>query len=100
MRKAGDLQATSVQIVIANGPDAPATGLALSPSFFRQGGYEFLPGEQLTFNTQFEASTAQAGNLIVHGLAGDIARDHDGEIGMIAGDIVDALADAFYHLSA
>ena len=38
--------------------------------------------------------------VYVHGLAGDIARDHDGEIGMIAGDIVDALADAFYHLSA
>jgi ADP-dependent NAD(P)H-hydrate dehydratase len=31
----------------------------------------------------------------VHGLAGDIARDHHGEIGMIAGDIVDALPDAF-----
>jgi NAD(P)H-hydrate epimerase len=45
----------------------------------------------------FEA--AQLG-VYVHGLAGDIARDHDGEIGMIAGDIVDALADAFYHLSA
>lgn len=45
----------------------------------------------------FEA--AQLG-VFVHGLAGDIARDHDGEIGMIAGDIVDALADAFYHLSA
>jgi NAD(P)H-hydrate epimerase len=41
---------------------------------------------------------AQLG-VYVHGLAGDIARDHDGEIGMIAGDIVDALADAFYHLS-
>lgn len=45
----------------------------------------------------FEA--AQLG-VYIHGLAGDIARDHDGEIGMIAGDIVDALADAFYHLSA
>ncbi len=44
----------------------------------------------------FEA--AQLG-VYVHGLAGDIARDHDGEIGMIAGDIVDALADAFYHLA-
>jgi NAD(P)H-hydrate epimerase len=40
----------------------------------------------------FEA--AQMG-VFVHGLAGDIARDHDGEIGMIAGDIVDALPDAF-----
>jgi ADP-dependent NAD(P)H-hydrate dehydratase len=42
----------------------------------------------------FEA--AQIG-VFVHGLAGDIARDHDGEIGMIAGDIVDALPDAFVH---
>ena len=36
----------------------------------------------------------------VHGLAGDIARDQNGEIGMIAGDIVDSLPDAFYHLSS
>ena len=43
----------------------------------------------------FEA--AQLG-VYVHGLAGDIARDQNGEVGMIAGDIVDALADAFYHL--
>ncbi len=42
----------------------------------------------------FEA--AQIG-VFVHGIAGDIARDHDGEIGMIAGDIVDALPDAFVH---
>lgn len=35
-----------------------------------------------------------------HGLAGDIARDHNGEIGMIAGDIVDALADTFSHLDS
>lgn len=45
----------------------------------------------------FEA--AQLG-VYIHGLAGDIARDQNGEIGMIAGDIVDVLADAFYHLSA
>ena len=35
-----------------------------------------------------------------HGLAGDIARDQSGEVGLIAGDIVDSLADAFYHLGA
>jgi NAD(P)H-hydrate epimerase len=34
----------------------------------------------------------------VHGLAGDIARDQNGEVGMIAGDLVDSLPDAFYHL--
>jgi NAD(P)H-hydrate epimerase len=45
----------------------------------------------------FEA--AQLG-VYVHGLAGDIARDQSGEIGMIAGDVVDSLADAFYHLTA
>jgi NAD(P)H-hydrate epimerase len=39
---------------------------------------------------------AQLG-VYIHGLAGDIARDHNGEIGLIAGDIVDALADAFHH---
>jgi NAD(P)H-hydrate epimerase len=33
----------------------------------------------------------------IHGLAGDIARDQNGVIGMIAGDIVDALPDAFDH---
>lgn len=38
----------------------------------RQSGYEFIPGEQLGFNTQFEASTAVAGNLIVHCFAGDV----------------------------
>jgi NAD(P)H-hydrate epimerase len=42
----------------------------------------------------FEA--AQLG-VYIHGLAGDIARDQSGVIGMIAGDIVDALPDAFYH---
>jgi NAD(P)H-hydrate epimerase len=36
----------------------------------------------------------------VHGLAGDIARDQNGEIGLIAGDIVDSLPDAFYHLAS
>jgi NAD(P)H-hydrate epimerase len=45
----------------------------------------------------FEA--AQLG-AYAHGLAGDIARDQNGEVGMIAGDIVDALADAFDHLAA
>ena len=40
---------------------------------------------------------AQLG-VFIHGLAGDIARDHHGEVGMIAGDIVDALPDAFVHL--
>ena len=43
----------------------------------------------------FEASQLGAH---AHGLAGDIARDQNGEIGMIAGDVVDSLADAFFHL--
>lgn len=45
----------------------------------------------------FEA--AQLG-VYAHGLAGDIARDQNGEVGLIAGDIVDALADAFEHPGA
>lgn len=36
--------------------------------------------------------------VFIHGLAGDVARDHHGEVGMIAGDIVDALPDAFVHM--
>lgn len=43
----------------------------------------------------FEA--AQLG-VYAHGLAGDIARDQNGEVGMIAGDVVDALPDAFYQI--
>lgn len=45
--------------------------------------------------------TFQAAQLgaFVHGLAGDIARDDAGEIGLIAGDIVDALPDAFLQLA-
>jgi ADP-dependent NAD(P)H-hydrate dehydratase len=42
----------------------------------------------------FEA--AQLG-VFIHGVAGDIARDHHGETGLIAGDIVDALPDAYVH---
>jgi NAD(P)H-hydrate epimerase len=42
----------------------------------------------------FEA--AQLG-VFVHGLAGDVARDQNGEVGLIAGDLVDALPDAFVH---
>lgn len=44
-------------------------------------------------------AAAQLG-VYMHGLAGDIARDQNGEVGMIAGDIVDSLPDAFYHLGA
>ncbi|WP_165232397.1 NAD(P)H-hydrate dehydratase [Aquisphaera insulae] len=44
----------------------------------------------------FEA--AQLG-VYIHGLAGDIAKDHNGVIGLIAGDLVDALPDAFEHAS-
>ncbi|QEH37411.1 Bifunctional NAD(P)H-hydrate repair enzyme Nnr [Aquisphaera giovannonii] len=41
---------------------------------------------------------AQLG-VYIHGLAGDIAKDQNGVIGLIAGDIVDALPDAFEHAS-
>src|SRR5271166_2695106 len=39
---------------------------------------------------------AQLG-VYIHGLAGDIARDQSGTVGMIAGDILDSLPDAFDH---
>ena len=52
-----------------------------------------LMGQHLS---ALEAATL---GVYVHGLAGDIARDQSGEVGMIAGDIVDSLADAFFHLS-
>jgi len=44
----------------------------------------------------FEAAVLGA---YAHGLAGDIARDQNGMIGMVAGDVVDALPDAFQHLA-
>ena len=53
-----------------------------------------LIGQKLS---AFEA--AQLG-VYIHGLAGDIARDQNGEISLIAGDLVDSLPDAFYHLSS
>ena len=37
--------------------------------------------------------------VYAHGLAGDIARDNNGAVGMISGDIVDSLADAWHHLT-
>ncbi len=37
--------------------------------------------------------------VYAHGLAGDIARDNNGVVGLISGDIVDSLADAFHHLA-
>jgi NAD(P)H-hydrate epimerase len=49
---------------------------------------------------KFSAFEAAQLGVFVHGLAGDIARDQSGEIGMIAGDLVDSLPDAFAHLSA
>jgi ADP-dependent NAD(P)H-hydrate dehydratase len=42
----------------------------------------------------FEA--AQLG-VFIHGVAGDIARDQNGETSLIAGDLIDALPDAFVH---
>jgi ADP-dependent NAD(P)H-hydrate dehydratase len=43
----------------------------------------------------FEAAVL---GTFAHGLAGDIARDQNGEVGLIAGDVVDSLADAFFHI--
>lgn len=52
-----------------------------------------LIGQKLS---AFEAASL---GVYVHGLAGDIAKDQDGEVGLIAGDLVDGLPDAFFHLS-
>ena len=46
--------------------------------------------------TPFDAACL---GVYAHGLAGDIARDNNGVVGLISGDIVDALADAFHHLA-
>ncbi len=45
------------------------------------------------------AFEAAALGTYAHGVAGDIARDNNGEVGLIAGDIVDGVADAFEHLT-
>jgi NAD(P)H-hydrate epimerase len=45
----------------------------------------------------FEAAVL---GVYIHGLAGDLAREQSGEIGMIAGDLVDMLPDAFLHHDA
>ena len=49
----------------------------------------------MTSCTVLPAFDAAQLGVHIHGLAGDIARDQSGVIGMIAGDIVDALPDAF-----
>jgi ADP-dependent NAD(P)H-hydrate dehydratase len=48
---------------------------------------------------KMDAFDATCLGVYAHGLAGDIARDQNGEVGLIAGDIVDSLADAFHHLA-
>ncbi len=45
------------------------------------------------------AFDAAALGAYAHGLAGDLARDGSGEVGMVAGDLVDALPDVFQHLA-
>ena len=51
-----------------------------------------LAGQGLT---PFDAAVL---GTYAHGMAGDIARDQSGMVGMIAGDIVDGLADVFFHI--
>jgi NAD(P)H-hydrate epimerase len=70
-----------------------------NPGMARGGSGDVLTGIISAFLGQrlaaFEA--AQLG-VYVHGLAGDIAREQSGELGMIAGDLVDTLPDALAHL--
>jgi NAD(P)H-hydrate epimerase len=49
---------------------------------------------------KFPAFEAAQLGVHIHGLAGDIARDQAGEVGMIAGDVVDSLPDAFHHFTS
>lgn len=70
-----------------------------NPGMARGGSGDVLTGVISAFLGQglppFDA--AQLG-VYVHGLAGDIAREQSGELGMIAGDLVDTLPDALAHL--
>jgi len=38
--------------------------------------------------------------VYLHGLAGDLAEADEGEVGMIAGDLIDRLGDAVLELTA
>lgn len=71
-----------------------------NPGMARGGSGDILTGVIAALLGQHLApfAAAQLG-VYAHGLAGDIARDHNGEVGMIAGDIVDSLPDVFEHLS-
>jgi ADP-dependent NAD(P)H-hydrate dehydratase len=107
VRHAAELAATSDQLVVVlKGAGTVVTdgrrffvNTTGNPGMARGGSGDVLTGVISALIGQklpvFEA--AQLG-VFVHGLAGDIARDHHGEIGMIAGDIVDSLPDAFVHL--
>lgn len=107
VRQAAELAATSDQLVVVlKGAGTVVTdggryfvNTTGNPGMATGGTGDVLTGVIAAMIGQklpaFEA--AQLG-VFVHGLAGDIARDHHGEIGMIAGDMVDSLPDAFVHL--
>jgi len=69
-----------------------------NPGMATGGSGDVLTGVVAAFLAQklaaFDAATLA---VHIHGLAGDIARDDHGELGMIAGDLVDALPDALRH---
>ena len=71
-----------------------------NPGMARGGSGDVLTGViAALLGQKFPPFAAAQLGVYVHGLAGDIARDHNGEVGMIAGDIVDSLPDVFEHLS-
>jgi len=47
-----------------------------------------------------DAEAASKLGVYLHGLAGDLAEADEGEVGMIAGDLVDRLGDAVLELTA
>jgi ADP-dependent NAD(P)H-hydrate dehydratase / NAD(P)H-hydrate epimerase len=49
---------------------------------------------------RYDAAIAARLGVYIHGLAGDVAREENSTHGMIAGDIVNCLGDAFLHLES
>jgi NAD(P)H-hydrate epimerase len=52
------------------------------------------------FAQLLDADEATQLAVYLHGLAGDLARDDEGEVAMVAGDVVDRLGDAVLALTS
>ena len=83
------------QTVVTDGERLAINGTG-NPGMAKGGSGDVLTGILAALLAQKLAPFAAARlGAHAHGFAGDIAKDQNGELGMIAGDIVDALADAF-----